>query len=152
MENNHIRLKIISNLFLSRKATAVIASLVLITVFIFILACFSLIVLEYARYVSALEILHEINLRKAREDLLVKVTRLRNMTEITLNNRSPITIYIVGIYMVNTTNGLLEYLKLDNPVGVPPIQVETINLSKSVSTEVQLGVLTDLGNVFWEKI
>ncbi|HIE15090.1 TPA: hypothetical protein EYP70_07450 [Candidatus Bathyarchaeota archaeon] len=145
-------MKIIQNLFLSRKATAVIASLFLITVFIFIAVCFSLVMLEYTRYVSTLEALHKINLRKAREDILVKVARLQNMTEITLINRSSITIYIVAIFIVNTTNGFLEYLKLDDPVVVPPIQEEKINLFRSVSTEVQLGVLTDLGNVFWEKI
>ena len=134
-----------------RRGTAVIGAVAIIATFTIAVAAMSIMMMEYARYASHVKSINEKTAMKAKESLEVNVTNSGGATWITVKNNGPSSALIVGVYAVNTTSGTLKYYKLTTPVGVGVLKEKTFQAPEYVPEQLKVGVLTSMGNIFWEK-
>ena len=132
----------------SRRGLSVVAAIALVAIFMILLACMSIAIMEYSRYGQSSRLADEVVAAKLRENLMV--IRISE-GQLNVTNEGSTPSLIVGIFSVNP-GGNPEYQNITPPRAVlfmaPP---ETISLEKPVGENWLVGVVTSYGNVFWEE-
>jgi len=130
-----------------KRGTIAIGALTIVGIFMVALSSIVFVVMEYSRYAYAVKSANELVAMRVRENLKVKQI---SSTEITVTNDGSTSSLIIGIYIVNGDKSL-TYWKLDKPVTVKVLSEKTFPPPQSISEGLKVGVLTSLGNVFWEE-
>jgi hypothetical protein len=127
---------------LKRRAVTSVGAAAIVAVFMIILACMSLVAVELNRYNADVKRSNDLVVAKARENLMV--TRLRGQVNVT--NEGSMPSVIIGFFHVDQAGNSHNYTRLRNPVAVPLLS----SVQLDVPDNCRVGVVTSLGNVFWE--
>jgi len=138
----------LTRLRLSSKATVAVGAIAIIVVFMIVLTCIGIVVMESNRYNTSVKYANEAVATKARESLAV--VQVSN-TLVNVTNEGSTPVVVIGFFRVNPADNNPNYVPLSNPVAVPLLSSSSITLPQATPENWKVGVVTSLGNVFWEK-
>jgi hypothetical protein len=131
-----------------KRGTIALGAIALILIFMIIVSCVAVVVMEYGRFAYSAKASNETVAARAKESLNVQVSASNGT--ITVTNVGSTPSLVIGVYAVNPEDKNLRYYPLDTPVGVGTLGENTFPPPKPLPKDWRVGVLTSLGNVFWE--
>jgi len=129
------------------RGTVAVGAIAIIAVFIITLTCIGIVILESNRYNQSAKIANEVTAVKVRERLIV--VQVDN-DHVSLINEGSSPVLIIGVYRVNPADRNPGYVPLSEPVAVPLLSTINVQLPEAAPEGWTIGVVTSLGNVFWE--
>ena len=139
MENKRLR---------QRTGTVAVGAIAIIAVFMIVLTCIGIVVMESNRYNMSVKYANEAVATKTRESLAVVQT---SNTLVNVTNEGSTPVVIIGFYRVNPADNNPNYVPLSNPATVPLLSSASITLPQATPENWKVSVVTSLGNVFWEE-
>jgi hypothetical protein len=121
-----------------------VGAIAIIIIFMTVLTCIGIVVMESNRYNQSVRLANEVVAMKARESLTV----VRVGSSIKVTNEGSTPAVIVGYLYANP--GTAGYYNLPDPYTVQILSLVTKPLP-NIPEGYKVGVVTSLGNVFWEK-
>jgi len=143
LEANRLRVRF-------KRGTVAIGALAIVAIFMIAISCITIIVMEYSRFAYSVKVANEAIVTKAKEKLRVQASSSSGATTITVTNIGSTSSLVIGVYAINPVANDHAYYKLSRPVNIAVLGEKTFTIPHTISNECQVGVLTSLGNVFWE--
>ena len=143
MENGRVNVKF-------KRGTVAVGALAIIAIFMIAVSCLTVIVMEYSRFAYSVKAANEAVVMKGEEELKVQALRSSGTTDITVTNEGSTSSLVFGVYAVNPTDNNPTYYKLSQPTIIRILGDATFSIPHPISDNWRIGVLTSLGNVFWE--
>jgi len=125
-----------------------VGAIAIIVVFMIVLTCIGVVIMESNRYSGNVKYTNDAVAAKARESLAVVQA---SSTLVNVTNEGSTPVVIIGFYRVNPADNNPNYVPLSNPVTVPLLSSAFITLPQATPENWKVGVVTSLGNVFWEE-
>ena len=137
----------LSRLRPSSRATVAVGAIAIIAIFMIVLTCMGIAIMESNRYSQSAKFANEAVASKALESLAVVQV---SSAIVNVTNMGPAPAVVVGFYRVNPADNNPSYVPLSNPATVPLLSSVSITLPQTTPESWMVGVVTSLGNVFWE--
>jgi hypothetical protein len=125
-----------------------VGAIAIIVVFMIVLTCMGVVIMESNRYSGNVKYANDAAAAKARESLAVVQA---SSTLVNVTNEGSTPVVVIGFYRVNPADNNPNYVPLSNPVTVPLLSSASITLPQATPENWKVGVVTSLGNVFWEE-
>ncbi|MEM1793089.1 MAG: DUF2341 domain-containing protein [Thermofilaceae archaeon] len=127
---------------------AVTGALIIIAVFVVSLVSLLAVFSEYNRFSQ--------DVKRANEQVVIKETeRLRvsqiDQNTIEIENQGSSPAVVTALFKVNPADKNPVYIKLPDPIIVPPLTIKQVSLAQPIPLDWQVGVQTSSGNLFWER-
>jgi len=129
-----------------RTGTVAVGAIAIIVVFMIVLTCIGIVVMESNQYNTGVKYANEAVATKAKESLAVVQA---SSTLVNITNEGSTPVVIIGFYLVNPADNSTNYVPLS--ITVPLLSSLPIMLPQPIPENWSVGVVTSLGNVFWEE-
>ena len=133
-----------------KRGTIAVGAITIILIFIIIISCIAAIVMEYSSYSNSVGVATETAGLKAKENLLVQASNSGASTTVTVTNEGSTPSIIVAVLSANPSESSFQYYNLTQPITYTILGQGTFTINQQISQNSQIGVLTSLGNVFWQ--
>ncbi len=151
METNLLRLKRQIKTALScKQGTVAVGAIAIILMFTMAISCLAIIVLEYNSYSRSIAYTTQTDSMKAKENLLIQSSQSSESIAITAANEGSTPSMIVAVLTLNSFDNSINYHNLNQPITCTVLGQNTFNFDQQIQEDWQIGVLTSLGNIFWE--
>jgi len=131
-----------------RTGTVAVGAMAIIAVLMIVLTCIGIVVVELNQYNISVKYANEAVATKTRESLAVVQT---SNTLVNVINEGSTPVVIIGFFRVNPADNNPNYVPLSNSATVPLLSSASITLPQATPENWKVGVVTSLGNVFWEE-
>ena len=133
-----------------KRGTIAVGAITIILIFIIIISCIAAIVMEYSSYSNSVGVATETAGLKAKENLLVQASNSGASTTVTVTNEGSTPSIVVAILSANPSDSSFQYYNFTQPITYTVLGQGTFTVNQQVPQNSQIGVLTSLGNVFWQ--
>jgi len=150
LEIKHLKVKkdLIAN-SRQRRGTIAVGAIAIILVAAVVISSIVAIAMEYNAYSKNVASTTETAALKAKENLLVQASTSDGNTAVTVTNEGSTPSIIIAAVAVNPTTNSLSYYSLASPVACSVLGDNTFTINQPIQQNWPTGVLTSLGNVFW---
>lgn len=151
METNVLKAKQqIKSALSCKRGTVAVGAIAIILMFSMAISCITIIVLEYNSYSKSVAYTTQTDAMKAKENLLIQSSHSSENVAVTAINEGSTPSMIVAVLTLNTVNQSIDYQNLDQPITCTVLGQRTFNVNQQSQEDRKIGVLTSLGNMFWE--
>jgi hypothetical protein len=151
MEINRLRRlrKLKANLKL-RRGTIAVGAIAIVLMFLIIISCIAAIVMEYSNYSKGVQVATLTAGQKAKENLLVQASDAAGSVTVTIINQGPTPTIVIALLTMSSTDNSIQYYNLPQPLTCTVLGQQTFTANPQDQQNSNIGVLTSLGNVFWQ--
>ena len=132
-----------------RRGTTAIGAAALIMVFIILAAALTAMFTEFNRSALQTKALNEKVTAKNKESLFVQAEAASENVTLTVRNVGSTSSLIVKVVFLDEEGKFNCSIPLSPPLSVKAQATEEVVVQKTINDDWSVGVLTDLGNVFW---
>lgn len=106
--------------------------------------------MEYSSYSNSVGVATETAGLKAKENLLIQASNSAGSTTVTVTNEGSTPSIVVAVLTANPLDNSFQYYNLTQPLTYTVLGQGTFSINQKIQQNSQIGVLTSLGNVFWQ--
>jgi len=139
-------------LFGGKRGVAALSSIALVVVFSVLAIALSTIFFKYNQYMLRMREIEETIVLRNKENLRVNATSASRNVTLTVTNTGSVSATVEAVLFLDPEGTVNETVKLNPALTIKVRETTTITIPKNVTQNWDVGVLTQLGNVYWTDV
>ena len=139
-------------MFGGKRGVAALSSIALVVVFSVLAIALSTIFFKYNQYMLRMTEIEETIVLRNKENLRVNATSASRNVTLTVTNTGSVSATVEAVLFLDPEGTVNETVKLNPALTIKVRETTTITIPKNVTQNWDVGVLTQLGNVYWTDV
>ena len=139
-------------MFGGKRGVAALSSIALVVVFSVLAIALSTIFFKYNQYMLRMREIEETIVLRNKENLRVNATSASRNVTLTVTNTGSVSATVEAVLFLDPEGTVNETVKLNPALTIKVRETTTITIPKNVTQNWDVGVLTQLGNVYWTDV